>query len=86
MVIILWGFLQDQDALLRLHYGIVPRKNYFEYFTNTNKDATSASNTVNSSDRVNSGDRVNSMTPSSEVTGKVDTVTVTDSDDCIVIS
>ena len=78
MVIILWGFLQDQDALLRLHYGIVPRKNYFEYFTS--EAATSASSTVNSSDRVNG------MTPSSEVTGKVDTVTVTDSDDCIVIS
>ena len=105
----IWCFLQDEDALVKLHYGIVPRKNYFEYFA---RDGA-ASSRVNSSDKVNnssdkvnnSSDKVNNssssvvtissgvmnpgsgvVTPSSGVTAAVDTVTVDDSDDCIIIS
>ncbi|KAK2172410.1 hypothetical protein NP493_965g01036 [Ridgeia piscesae] len=70
---------EDEDALVKLHYGIVPRKNYFEYFARDGE----AGSRVNS-DKVNNSS--NSGVTVSGVTATVDTVTVDDSDDCIIIS
>jgi len=79
---------------VKLHYGIVPRKNYFEYFArdgeagsrvNSDKVNNSSSSGVTVSSGVMNPDS-GVMTPSSGVTATVDTVTVDDSDDCIIIS
>ena len=72
---------------MRLNYGIVPRKNYFEYFADSSETANDvsigASKTVIGTDSVNIS---NCVTPDNAATAVDDIVTLDDSDDCIMIA
>ena len=72
---------------MRLNYGIVPRKNYFEYFADSSAPANNftigATKTVIVTDGVNMS---NGVTSESRATVIDDVVTLDDSDDCIMIS
>ena len=72
---------------MRLNYGIVPRKNYFEYFADSSASANNVSiggtKTVIVADGVNMS---NGVTSGIMATTVDDVVNLDDSDDCIMIS